>query len=465
LNRADVFLFKRTLLSKNKAMKILNTILLLARGICWCATVILIACPLAAADGGSAQALDLSGVWNTTDRCFPDTPYTLFLSQAGDNFTLISTLGPAPSCKGTLSGSNLELSCTDVRSPEAPFSLTGEVVSDTSLSLLFRTAVQTTQTCTLTKHAGLDPMVKQMLGVINLSEAIKPMGQRTPRQMRRYMARMNRTGILFPAAPVASVKNVRIPGPAGSIPVRVYTPEGAGPFPVVVFYHGGGWVVGNPKMFDHFSRLLAGETGVVVVSVDYRLAPEHVFPAALDDAYAALQWVAGNAPSINGDPARIAVAGESAGANLAAVVCMLARDRGGPDILFQVLMCPVTDVSRMDTDSYNDFAEGYFLTRQWMEAFRGYYLPDSNAWSDRRASPLLADSLEGLPPALVITAACDVLRDEGEAYARRLFEAGVPTKQYRCGGVIHGFTTGLVDFLDQSKDMVSLTARELETVF
>ena len=185
----------------------------------------------------------------------------------------------------------------------------------------------------------------------------------------------------------------------------------------------------------------------------------------LDDAYAAVQWVAENAASINGDPMRIAVAGESAGANLAAVVCMLARDQGGPDILFQALLCPVTNAADMNTDSYNEFAKGYFLTKEWMEAFRGYYLPDSNDWADPRVSPLLAESLEGLPSALVITAAYDVLRDEGEAYARRLFEAGVPTKQYRCGGVIHGFTTGMIDFLDQSKDAVSLTARELEEVF
>jgi acetyl esterase len=363
-----------------------------------------------------------------------------------------------------LNGSNLELNCTDVRSPEAPYVMTGTVLSDTSIALS-GTAAGAVQTCALTKHMGLDPLVEQMLGVINLSEAIKPMGRRTPRQMRRYMARMNSAGLFFPAAPVASIKNMKIPGPVGSIPVRLYTPEGKGPFPVIVFYHGGGWVVGNPKMFDHYSRLLAGEARALVFSVDYRLAPEHVFPAALDDAYAAVQWVAENAASINGDPMRIAVAGESAGANLAAVVCILARDQGGPDILFQALLCPVTNVADMNTDSYNEFAEGYFLTREWMEAFRGFYLPDRRDWADQRVSPLLAESLEGLPSALVITAACDVLRDEGEAYARRLFEVGVPTKHYRCGGVIHGFTTGLVDFLDQSKDAVSLTARELEEVF
>ena len=378
---------------------------------------------------------------------------------------MTSTLGPTPSCNGTLRGSMLELSCTDARSPEAPYVLTGEVISETSIAVSRRTAAESIQTCTLTKHAGLDPLVEQMLVVINFSEAIKPMGQRTPRQMRCYMARMNSSGLFFPAAPVASIKNTSIPGPSGSIPVRIYTPAGKGPFPVIVFYHGGGWVVGNAKMFDHYSRLLAAETRALVFSVDYRLAPEHVFPAALDDAYAALKWVSENAASISGDPMRIVVAGESAGANMAAVVSLLARDHNGPGILLQVLMCPVTNVSDMNTDSYNEFATGYFLTKEWMEAFRGFYLPDSKDWADSRVSPLLAESLAGLPPALVITAAHDVLRDEGEAYARRLFEAGVPTKHYRCGGVIHGFVTGLVDFLDQSKDAVSLTARALEKVF
>ena len=439
-------------------MKLLSTILFAALSIC-CAPVLFTPCSI------SAQAMDLTGVWNTTDSCFPDTPYTMLIAQQGDNVTLTSSLGPTPACKGELSGSNLELSCTDSRSPDDPFVLTGAVLSETSITISFLPAAQALQTCTLTKHAGLDPMVEKMLVPINRAEARKPMGQRTPRQMRRYMGSMSAMSLLFPAAPVASIKNKRVPGPSGSIPVRIYTPEGKGPFPVIVFYHGGGWVVGSPKMFDHYSRLLAGEAQALIFSVDYRLAPEHVFPAAHDDAYAALQWVAENAASINGDPKRIAVAGESAGGNMAAVVCMLARDQKGPDILFQILMCPVTNVSDMNTASYNEFATGYFLTKEWMEAFRGFYLPDNNTWADSRVSPLLAETLVGLPPALVITADYDVLRDEGEAYGRKLFEAGVQTKHYRFGGVIHGFTTGLVDFLAQSKDAVSLTAKSLHEVF
>lgn len=420
---------------------------------------------LSAVFTGAAQAADLSGVWNTTDSCFPDTPYTMIIAQEADRVTLSSSLGDAPLCTGTLSGGSVALSCTDDRLPEASFVLSGEVLGEGSMSLSYGPASGPAQTCTLVKHAGLEPVVEGMLAVTNVAESIKPLGLRTPWQMRSYMARMNFPLLFFPAARVASVTYMRIPGPAGAIPVRLYTPAGKGPFPVIVFYHGGGWVLGSPGMSDHYCRLLAAETGALVLSVGYRLAPEHVFPAAVDDAYAALTWASEHAASMHGDPARIAVAGESAGANLAAVVCLLARDRGGPDIAFQALMCPVADVSRMDTDSYNAFAEGYFLTRQWMEAFRGYYLPDSADWTDWRASPLLAETLAGLPPALVITAAYDVLRDEGEAYARKLFEAGVPTKHYRCGGVIHGFATGLVDFLDQSKDAARLTARECEKVF
>ncbi|MCP4717182.1 MAG: alpha/beta hydrolase, partial [Deltaproteobacteria bacterium] len=226
-----------------------------------------------------------------------------------------------------------------------------------------------------------------------------------------------------------------------------------------------GWVVGSAKQFDHFSRLLAQAASALVFAVDYRLAPEHVFPAAHDDAYAALEWIAGNADTFGGDPECLAVVGESAGGNLAAAVSSISRKAGGPEIALQVLLCPIMNVADMNTDSYNRFATGYMLTREWMEAFRGYYLPDSSDWTDPRVSPLLSDSLAGLPPALIITAEFDVLRDEGEAYARRLAEAGVLVKQYRFGGVIHGFTTALVDFLDQAQDSVGLIAEELEAGF
>jgi len=214
-----------------------------------------------------------------------------------------------------------------------------------------------------------------------------------------------------------------------------------------------------------WNSTISDGASVMVISVDYRLAPEHVFPAAHEDAYAALEWAAENAGRFGGDPARLAVAGESAGANLAIAVSIRARDSGGPEILHQTLMCPITNVATMNTASYHDYAAGYMLTREWMEAFRSYYLPDCGDWSDPRVSPLLLEDSAELPPALVITGDFDVLRDEGETFARQLFAAGVAVRHYRGGGVIHGFTTALIDYLDQSRNAVSLISAELRQVF
>ena len=438
-------------------MRSLSVVLLITLGIYCAAAVFMPRGLLAAGTSG-----DLSGVWSTTDSCFPDAPYTMLLDQQGNSISLTSTVSENPSCSGMVSGSSIDLTCTHSLSSEETFALTGTVDDNDTISLAY---AGSSIPCQLTKHDGMDPMVQSMLKFTNMSEAIKPLGERTPAQMRRYMRRMNSFTFLIPPTPVAKVRNISVPGPGGQIPLRIYTPEGDGPFPVIVFYHGGGWVLGTLPMVDHYCRVLTKESAAIVVSVGYRLAPEHVFPAALDDAYAALEWVAHNAASRNADAARIAVAGESAGGNLAAVVCMLARDRQGPAIRYQVLMSPVTNISGMKTQSYSDYAKGYLLTRQWMEAFRGYYLPDSANWTSPLVSPLLADDLTNLPPALVITAEYDVLRDEGEAYARRLNSAGVAAKNFRCGGVIHGFTTTMVDYLSQTKDAIRLTARELAKVF
>lgn len=240
---------------------------------------------------------------------------------------------------------------------------------------------------------------------------------------------------------IAGVEDLNIPGPAGEIPIRVYTPEATGPVPIVVFYHGGGWVVGSIDSYDNMARFLAKKSSSVVVSVGYRLAPEHPFPAAPEDAYSALEWVSRNSGAIGGDPDRIAVAGDSAGGNLAAVVALMSRDRGGPELYYQVLIYPVTDVSRMDTESYENFAEGFFLTRSEMEWFRSQYLPDEKDWVHPYASPLLAEDHAGLPPAMIITAQFDPLRDEGEAYAHKLHEDGVPVDLVSYQAVIHGFMT------------------------
>jgi acetyl esterase len=233
---------------------------------------------------------------------------------------------------------------------------------------------------------------------------------------------------------VAGVENRSVP-----VPVRIYTPAAPAPRPALVYFHGGGWVVCDLDTHDVVCRAIANRSGAVVVSVDYRLAPEHPFPAAVEDCYAVVCWVAEHAGDLGVDARRIAVGGDSAGGNLGAVISLKARDEGGPRIARQVLVYPVTNLASFDTPSYKEFAQGYHLTTSEMEWFRDCYLAQPEDGSNAFASPLLAAELSGLPPALVITAECDVLRDEGEAYARRLEQAGVPVKAIRYAGMIHPF--------------------------
>ena len=261
---------------------------------------------------------------------------------------------------------------------------------------------------------------------------------------------------------VAKVEETLIPGPAGEIPVRIYTPEGQGPFPALVYYHGGGWVIGNLDVVDVPCRQLANRTGCIVISVDYRLAPEHPFPAPAEDAYAAVEWVAENGDSICVDSSRIAVAGDSAGGNLAAVVCLMAKDKEGPKISYQILFYPVTEHS-YDTISYHENAEGYFLTKDSMVWFWNHYLQEESG-EHPYASPLRAKDVSGLPPALVVTAEYDPLRDEGEAYAKKLFDAGVGVTLKRYEGLIHGFVW-MSGVLPQGLEAIELAAEELQGIF
>jgi acetyl esterase len=237
--------------------------------------------------------------------------------------------------------------------------------------------------------------------------------------------------------PVGAVFDLTIPGPDGTIPIRVYTP-GSASGAAIVYFHGGGWVIGGLDTHDPTCRALANAAGTTVVSVDYRLAPEHKYPAAAEDCYAGLRWVSEAGRAIGIDPTRLAVAGDSAGGNLAAVTALLARERRGPALRMQLLIYPVTD-HRFDTPSYRDNAEGYFLTTKQMQWFWNHYLERADQGDEASASPLRAKDLAGLPPALVITAEYDPLRDEGETYAARLREAGVPAELVRYDGQIHGF--------------------------
>jgi acetyl esterase len=238
---------------------------------------------------------------------------------------------------------------------------------------------------------------------------------------------------------VTRVEELELPGPAGTLRARLYVPAaGTAPPPLLVYLHGGGWVVCDLDTHDNACRFLAREAGAIVLSVDYRLAPEHRFPAAVDDALAAFRHAAENARDLGADPAAVAVGGDSAGGNLAAVVSRLAVADGGPAPAFTLCIYPVTDLSSKHP-SYRLFGEGYVLTEAQMDWYRANYLPDDAAALDPRASPLLADDLSGLPPTYVVTAGFDPLRDEGEKYAQRLREAGVSVALRRHPGLIHGF--------------------------
>jgi acetyl esterase len=239
---------------------------------------------------------------------------------------------------------------------------------------------------------------------------------------------------------MGEVRNITADGPHGPIPARLYRSKaaGAGPAPAMIFFHGGGWVVGDLETHDNQARFFADAMAGVVVSVDYRLAPEHKFPVAADDSFAATQWVAKNAGSLNVDASRIAVGGDSAGGNLAAVVALMAAGKGSPDIRAQVLIYPTVDL-RMNYDSYKRVGNGFTLTTGSMEWFRDHYLNSKSEIEDWRASPLLAKNHAAAPPAYVVTAGLDPLCDEGEAYANALKKAGVETQFRCCSGQMHGF--------------------------
>ena len=254
-------------------------------------------------------------------------------------------------------------------------------------------------------------------------------------------ARRRRDARIFsgPRIDVARVEELELPGPDGPLAARLYAPERSGrPPPLLVYFHGGGHVLGDLDTHDQPCRFLAREVPALVLSVEYRLAPEHPFPAAVEDAQACFRWAHSAAQRLGADGERVAVAGDSAGANLAAVVCQLAVAEGGPVPAFQALIYPVTDFSSRRR-SYELFGKGFFLTDEEMSWFSGHYLRSKTEREDPRASPILAADLSGLPPAHVVTAGFDPLRDEGEAYVERLREAGVRVTHRRESDLVHGF--------------------------
>lgn len=243
-----------------------------------------------------------------------------------------------------------------------------------------------------------------------------------------------------PSPALAKVTNGDLPGPNGAVPFRLYRPNGGEgrPLPLVAFFHGGGWIFGGLDSHDHVCREIANQAGAITVAVDYRLAPEHKFPAAFDDCLDATRWLRANASDLGGDPERLAVAGDSAGGNLAAAVCLALRDSGDPSPVFQYLIYPAIDLA-CEAASHERLGEGFLLTKDGIEHCVDSYLNCEGETEDPRASPLKAETLAGLPPALVQTAAFDPLSDEGQAYAERLLADGVSATHTRYDGMIHGF--------------------------
>lgn len=305
---------------------------------------------------------------------------------------------------------------------------------------------------------AIDPQVQALLDE-QAATGAPPLSQMTVEAARAASQTVEAGG---PPEPLASVDTHTVPGSHGDIPVRIYRPSGPDPLPVLVYCHGGGFVLGHLDTYDPWCRHLANLVPCIVVAVDYHLAPEFPFPAAVDDALAATEWAATQATTFGGDPARIAVGGDSAGGNLAAVVSQVLRGRSAP--MYQVLLCPATDHYDAGTSSYQEYAVGCGMTRDDVVWLFNHYLPPTVERDDARAYPLRARDVAGVAPALVVTAECDVLRDEGEEYAARLQSASVPSTLRRYDGMIHNFQFSY-DTLDGARRAVDDIVAALQTAF
>jgi acetyl esterase len=306
----------------------------------------------------------------------------------------------------------------------------------------------------------LHPQARALLDLIEKS-GLPPTHMLSPADARRYYR--ERRAYAQPEPPdIGEVRDLKAPGPHGDIPLRLYRPQGSAAqavLPVLVYYHGGGWVIGDLDTHDTLCRELSNGSGACVIAVDYRMGPEHRFPAAVDDCIAATGWVHDNAAVLKVDAQRIAVGGDSAGGNLAAAVAIAARNAGDLPVRYQLLIYPATD-QRRGAPSHTSNGQGYLLTSDSMRYFHDHYLVDDRHDHDWRASPLLCDNLEKLPPALVITAGFDPLRDEGMQYARALTAAGNSAVQICFERQIHGFIT-MGRVLDDANTAVRLCTAEL----
>lgn len=289
----------------------------------------------------------------------------------------------------------------------------------------------------------LDPQISVILEQA-VRMGIRPVEELTPEAARAQMEQALAL-VAPPPEPIARVEDRMITGPGGPLPLRLYTPGPGAALPALVFFHGGGWVLGGLETYEAFCRSLANGVGCLCVSVGYRLAPEHKFPAAVEDCYAATRWVAENAAALGADPLYVAVGGDSAGGNLAAAAALMARDRGGPRLFHQMLIYPALDAG-LDTESYKELGPlNYVLSRQAMAWYWGHYLACDRDRLNPYACPARAETLAGLPAATVLTAGFDPLRDEGEAYAERLRKSGVAAELMRYPAACHGFLSIAVD--------------------
>lgn len=284
----------------------------------------------------------------------------------------------------------------------------------------------------------LDPVIQALFQQMP-QLAHYPMWEKTPEQARLEFIALSQFAD-SKAAPIGKIEQIEAPGPAGPIPLRIYTPVAAGSaaLPALIFFHGGGFVIGDLDCYEGLCRSLTNESNCRVISADYRLAPEHRFPAAVEDCFAVAKWIEEQAPDLGVDPNRLAIAGDSAGANLAAVTCLLAKqNKGTPRFAFQLLIYPVMGFG--PENSTRPFGTGYLLENRTIEWFRDHYLPKDFDRNDPRLSPLAADDLSGLPPAYIVTAGFDPLRDEAIAYAEKLKQAGVKVSHMDYPTMIHGF--------------------------